>query len=82
MIRTQISLTEEQKQRLDELSDESGRSLSELIRRAIDYRYGTHRTIDADLDRLQSGRGAWSDRGEDGAEYAERLRSGRRVSEA
>lgn len=37
MIRTQIYLTKQQKEKLDMLSQTSGRSQSELIREAIDH---------------------------------------------
>ena len=82
MVRTQISLTEEQKRLLDELAASSGLSLSELVRRAVERSYGPARDVDRDLARLRSGFGAWAgtSRGErePGKRYVERLRSGAR----
>jgi len=82
MLRTQISLTEDQKRLLDARSAESGLSLSELVRRAVERHYGGARDLDRDLHRLRVGQGAWGDREETGEQYVERLRSGRRLSGA
>ncbi len=82
MVRTQISLTEKQKRRLDGLAAGTGRSLSELVRRAIDHCYEDSRDLDADIEGIRQALGAWQDRGieeaVDGAQYVERLRSARR----
>lgn len=78
MLRTQISLTEEQKHRLDAESAKTGMSLSELIRRAIDRCYAPSRDLEADLRAIQEAAGAWEDRDFDGAEYVERMRPGKR----
>jgi len=81
MVRTQISLTELEKRTLDALSAHTGRSLSSLIRSAVDAMYLGDRGIEADLAAIEHAAGAWADRDFDGAEYVERLRSGRRLRE-
>lgn len=75
MHRTQITLTDDQYERLRSESASSGRSLAELIRRALDERYGTVSSADR-LELLDSAFGAWADRGEDGAAFVERVRTG------
>lgn len=80
MVRTQISLTEEQKRLLDARSTETGLSLSELIRRAIERCYGRARDTETDLDAIRQAFGSWENREFDGEEYVERLRSGQRLS--
>ncbi|MDQ2791944.1 MAG: hypothetical protein DLM60_14560 [Pseudonocardiales bacterium] len=85
MLRTQISLTEEQKRRLDTLSAERGLSLSELVRQAVERCYGESRDAEQDLRRLRVGFGAWvdqdqADQNEAGEEYVARLRSGSRLA--
>lgn len=82
MVRTQISLTEEQKRRLDQESAHSGLSMSELIRRLIDERFGTgQRTVEDDLATIEQAAGTWKDRDFTGEEYVESLRTGRRLRE-
>ncbi|MGH2761764.1 MAG: ribbon-helix-helix protein, CopG family [Thermoleophilaceae bacterium] len=77
MHRTQITLTDAQYARLRDESARTGRSLAELIRRALDERYAP--LSDADRRRLlESAFGAWAERQETGAEYVERIRSGTR----
>lgn len=80
MIRTQISLSAAQKQRLDQESVRTGSSLAELIRRAVDRVYGGDVGTDAAIDAITGAAGAWSERDEDGAAYVERIRSGRRIT--
>ncbi|MGH3765884.1 MAG: hypothetical protein ACRDTX_12170 [Pseudonocardiaceae bacterium] len=63
-----------------DLSAETGLSLSELMRRAVDRCYGRGRDLDQDLRRLRAGHGAWADHDETGEEYVERIRSGRRLA--
>jgi Ribbon-helix-helix protein, copG family len=75
MHRTQITLTDAQYTRLRDESAKSGRSLAELIRRALDARYETVSQVDR-LRLLDSAFGGWSDRGETGAEFVERVRTG------
>lgn len=80
MLRTQISLTERERQLLDAASARTGRSMSALIREAIDGYYGDGGAREHNLAGMRAGFGAWSERdGEDGAAYVERLRSARRV---
>ena len=69
--RTQLTLTDEQYERLSALASASGMSLSELVRRALDrtYAYGGR-------EGLTESFGAWKGRREDGAAYVERLRLG------
>ncbi|MCK4761586.1 MAG: ribbon-helix-helix protein, CopG family [Candidatus Aminicenantes bacterium] len=69
MIRTQIYLTEEEKSALNSLSASSGKSLSRLIREAVDnliVRYSRNRHSQV-LDRAA---GMWKDR-EDLPDFAE-----------
>jgi hypothetical protein len=69
--RTQITLTEEQHDRLSTLAEQTGVSLSELIRRAVD------RTYSAGAAAAVAGSfGAWRGRRDDGAAYVERMRTG------
>ncbi len=82
MLRTQISISEEQKQLLDTKSEETGLSLSELVRRAIERCYGGDRDADQDVRRLRAGHGARIDHHETGEEYVEGIRSGRRLADS
>ena len=75
MHRTQITLTDTQYARLREEAAGSGLSLAELVRRALDERYDPVSKSDR-LRLLDSAFGAWADRGESGAEFVERVRSG------
>jgi hypothetical protein len=75
MHRTQITLTDVQYARLRAESVKSGRSLAELVRRALDQRFDSVSKVDR-LHLLDSAFGAWADRGESGAEFVERVRSG------
>ena len=69
--RTQITLTEEQYARMLALSEETGVSMSELIRRALDRTYRAHGTAS-----LDASFGAWRGRRFDGEAYVESLRRG------
>jgi hypothetical protein len=79
MQRTQISLTSEERQALDAESARTGKSLSALIREAVERSYGLSRSSDDDLDLMRQSFGSWSNRDEDGASTVERLRSGSRL---
>lgn len=82
MLRTQISLTPEERRLLDDEAARTGRSISALIRDAVSSVYGSQRDPDADLRMIEGAFGAWSNRDVDGAEYVERIRSGDRLSQA
>jgi Ribbon-helix-helix protein, copG family len=73
--RTQITLEDEQYERLRAESRRSGLGLAELVRRALDQAYGTT-TSDEVRRSLDASFGAWDDRDYDGAEYVDRLRGG------
>ena len=80
MKRTQIYLTAAQGRLLERRSRATGRTVSELIRAAIDEVYA-RRTMDreAQIRLARHSAGAWKDRPETGAEYVERLRGSRRL---
>ena len=77
--RTQVYLTRSERSLLDRVRKETGVTLSELVRRAIDRTYAgrEHLTRDQRLKIANAAAGAWTRREETGAEYVERLRSGR-----
>lgn len=77
--RTQMYLTRDEIAELEKRKDETGISVSELVRRAVDRAYlgRARRSRDERLAIARETAGAWGDRGETGADYAERLRSGR-----
>lgn len=82
MLRTQISLTEEDRSILDAESARTGRSISALIRDAVTRTYGSRTDVRADVRAIDAALGAWRDRDVDGAQYVEILRSGDRLHEA
>ncbi|HET8926599.1 MAG TPA: ribbon-helix-helix protein, CopG family [Microbacterium sp.] len=81
MKRTQISLESEERELLDAETRRTGRSMSALVRDAVRIAYAPKDDPAEDISRLRAGFGAWADagdRGDDGAEYVERLRTGTR----
>lgn len=79
--RTQITLTDEQYERLRRESARTGVGLAELVRRALDRCYGATRPEEA-MRALDESFGRWGDRDFSGEKYVERLRRGmaRRLS--
>lgn len=77
--RTQIYLTRAELSALERIKDETGVSQSELVRRAIDRAYlgDDARTVEERHAIVREAAGAWKGRTETGAQYVERLRSGR-----
>jgi hypothetical protein len=73
MHRTQILFEEEQYVRLKVESDETGRSIGEIVREAVDRRFGTN---ERQRQAFRDSWGAWADRDDigDGVEYVESLR--------
>jgi len=79
VLRTQISLTVEERRALDAEAARTGRSVAALIRDAVEAMYGTERSTDADLATMRRAFGSWKDRELDGAAWVDQLRSGTRV---
>ena len=79
MLRTQISLTREERQLLDGVATRTGRSISALIRDAVHQVYGQDRSAEEDIARMREAFGSWQGRDFDGETFVEGLRSGRRI---
>jgi len=80
MQRTQISLTADERRALDAEAARTGRSISALIRDAVEIVYGTQRSSEDDLRVMRDAFGCWERRSEDGESWVDRHRSGRRLS--
>jgi len=82
MRRTQIYITDEQAQVLERRSRASGKTISDLIRAAIDDAHRPRRALSR-ADRVRVARetaGAWREFSESGRRYVERLRGTRRLA--
>jgi predicted lactoylglutathione lyase len=79
MQRTQISLTSEERRALDAVAARTGKSISALIREAVETVYGGGRSTGDDLAAMRLAFGSWKDRDMDGATWVDQLRSGSRL---
>lgn len=83
MRRTQIYLDDRQRRKLDRVAKRTRRTISDLIREAIDARYGATPKEDF-IQGLKTGAfGVWKDRSDLGSTdgYVSNLRRGRRVDQ-
>lgn len=81
MRRTQIYLDDSQRQKLDRVAKRTRRTVSDLIREAIDARYGAAPKEDFVQALITGAFGVWKDRSDLGATdtYIRTLRRGSRV---
>jgi len=77
--RTQIYLTAEESAALERASIQTGKTKSQLIREAIDEKYGARPSLEEFMAALDAATGVWKDRPErDPAAYIE---AGRRIED-
>ena len=81
MLRIHVSLTAKERRALDAESERTGRSVSALIRDAVDMVHGTGRSTEQGLTAMRTGFGAWKDRDAAGAVWADLMRSGSRLQQ-
>ena len=79
MERTQISLTSEERRALDAEAARTGRSISSLIREAVETVYGAQRSSDDDLAAMRAAFGSWKNHDLDGAAWVDQRRSASRL---
>lgn len=79
MLRTQISLTVKERRALDAAAARTGKSISALIRDAVDVAYGSQRSVEDDLQAMRRAFGAWSTHDLDGAAWVDRMRPAGRL---
>ncbi|TFD60735.1 CopG family transcriptional regulator [Cryobacterium sp. Hh7] len=81
VLRTQISLTEGERHAVDAEAARTGRSVSALIRDAVEALYRSERSSEADLQAMRASFGTWNGRDGDGATWVDRVRSGDRLGQ-
>ncbi len=70
----------EERRVLDAAALRTGRSLSSLIRDAIEHVYGSERSAEDDLAAMRRAFGSWSDHELDGASWVDQRRTGSRLA--